>query len=254
MVSDRLGIKVLPCVLVLLWMLTGCASKDMIVKSMDPIMDDFNISVNRNPDVDTVRDAKDRQRASYLYLKARDYALRALCGGNAYHQFIGKPVDEFIESLGDLDRGDVPALYWSASCWMAWAALNIDKPQVLVDIPKIEAMLLKSVELDETYYFGGAHAGLGAYYASRAKSIGGDPDRARKHFDRAFEISGSRVLFFHLLYAQYYAYQVQDRELFQSTLQKVVDTPVDHFPEKNFANEVAKRKARALLEMTDEYF
>jgi len=47
---------------------------------------------------------------------------------------------------------------------------------------------------------------------------------------------------------------VQDRDLFVKTLEKVVATPVDYFPEKNFANEIAKRKARTLLEDVDMYF
>ncbi|MRR14528.1 hypothetical protein EG833_03695, partial [archaeon] len=162
MFSKRFGPGILSWMMILSWMLTGCADKAIIVKSMEPIMDDFNISVNRNPDVDTVRDAmpasliqldgfitaapnsklllraaegyfgysfafvesQNKERASYLYLKARDYALRALTGSNAHLQFIQKPVEEFIPSLDDFDKNDVPALYWSANCWMAWAALN----------------------------------------------------------------------------------------------------------------------------------
>jgi tetratricopeptide (TPR) repeat protein len=279
--------------LILSWFNTGCVSKDMMIKSMDPIMDDMNLAINRNPDVEIVRDAipagliqldgfitsapnnkillraaegyfgysfafveeKDRERAGALYIKARNYALRALVGtGMSSLQFPDKPLDKFTAALGDFDRRDVPALYWSASCWMAWAGLNVHKPEVLLAIPKIEAMLLRSIELDETYYNGGAHAALGAFYASRAKVIGGDPDKAGAHFKRAFEISDSKVLFFHLLYAQYYCYQIQDRDLFEKTLNQVVSVPVDYYPDKNFPNEVAKRKARVLLNKIDDIF
>ncbi|HQJ09328.1 MAG TPA: hypothetical protein PLF54_10040, partial [Deltaproteobacteria bacterium] len=44
-------------VIVLCWSLAGCSMKQYMVKSMDPIMEDMNLSVNRNPDVDMVRDA-----------------------------------------------------------------------------------------------------------------------------------------------------------------------------------------------------
>ena len=47
---------------------------------------------------------------------------------------------------------------------------------------------------------------------------------------------------------------MQDRALFEDTLKKVVSAPVNYFPEKNFANEVAKRKAQALLDDVDSYF
>lgn len=279
-------------VIVLCWSLAGCSMKQYMVKSMDPIMEDMNLSVNRNPDVEMVRDAfpasliqldgfitsapndkllvraaeanfgyaysfvedNNRERASFLYLKARDYALRPLMKNKAFRENYNQTPDKFKESLAGFGKADVPALYWTANNWMAWAGLNVNNPEVLVDIAKIEAMLLKIVELDETYYYGGAHAALGAYYASRAKTIGGDPDKAKAHFERAFTVSNSKMLFFQVLYAQYYAYQIQDRDLFEKTLQDVISKPVDYFPDKNFANEAAKRKARVLLEDIDTYF
>lgn len=292
MASIHKRISALAGALFLAWLLTGCASPEFMVKSMDPLMDKMNTSVNRNPDVDMIRDSLpatlvqldgfieiapsaklylraaeanfgysfafvedvNKNRASFLYLKARDYALAPLMLNDEFRGSLHKTVDKFRPSLDGFGRSDAPALYWAASAWMAWTALNLDKTEVLMDIPKIEAMLLKVVELDETYYFGSAHAALGAYYASRSKVIGGDPDKAKYHFDRAFEISGSRLFFFHLLYAKYYAYQMQDRALFEDTLKKVVSAPVNYFPEKNFANEVAKRKAQALLDDVDSYF
>jgi len=276
----------------LVWLLAGCASPEFMVKSMDPLMDRMNTSVNRSPDVDMIRDSLpatlvqldgfidiapsaklllraaeanfgysfafvedvDKERASFLYLKARDYALKPLMLNDEFRGSLRKPVDKFKKSLDGFWKSEAPALYWAANSWMAYTALNLDKTEALMDIPKIEAMLLRVVELDETYYYGSAHASLGAFYASRSKVIGGDPDKAKYHFDRAFEISGSRLLFIHLLYAKYYAYQIQDRALFEETLRKVIDAPVDLLPEKNFANEVAKRKARALLNDVDLYF
>lgn len=271
---------------------TGCSANKIMVKSMEPIMEEMNNAVNRNPDVDMVRDALpanliqldgfisaapepklllraseayfgysfafveavDKERASFLYLKARDYALRGLMGDESYKEVISKPVEEFRIYVNGLGKGEVSGLYWSANSWMAWIALNLSNPAVLMDVPKVEAMLRKVIELDERFYYGAAHATLGAFYASRAKAIGGDPDKAKYHFDRAFEISESKLLFIQLLYAQYYAYQIQDRDLFEQTLENVISTPVNFFPEKSFANEVAKRKARALLNNIDEYF
>jgi tetratricopeptide (TPR) repeat protein len=270
----------------------GCADAGFIIKNMEPIMEEMNVSMNKSSDVDMLRDAMpanlvqldgfieaapnakllirtseayfgytfafveetDKKRASMLYLKARDYALEVLLQERYFRKNFDKGLDEFTSSLKEFGKNDVPALYWTANNWMAWIALNLNNPEVLLDVPKVEAMLLRVVELDETFYYGGAHATLGAFYASRAKTIGGDPEKARYHFDRAFKLSQSKLLFVHLLYAQYYAYQIQDRDLFVKTLEKVVATPVDYFPEKNFANEIAKRKARTLLEDVDMYF
>jgi hypothetical protein len=274
--------------------LTGCSMKTMIVRNMNPIIEDMNIAVNRNMDVELVREAmpagliqldglitsspnnsqlllsaaegtfgysyafvedSDKERASKLYLKARDYAVRVLVGkGPDSKAFLDKPLDEFTAALNGFGRSDAPAMYWTSSAWMAWAGLNINKPETLMAVPKIEAMLLKCVELDEGFYNGAGHAALGAFYASRAKVIGGDPDKALQHFNRAFEISKSRVLFFHVLKAQYYCYQIQDRDLFETTLKTAIEAPADIYPEKGFANEVARRKARDLLDRIDDLF
>jgi hypothetical protein len=279
--------------LVLLTFLTGCSAKKMIVMNMKPIIEDMNIAVNRNPDVELVKQSmpaglvqldgfitaapnrtmlisaaegyfgysyafvedNNKERASLMYLKARDYGLRALMGdGPAGAAFLDMPLDEFKAYLLKFGKRDVPGIYWTASPWMAWAALNINKPEVLMGVPKIEAMLLRCIELDETYYNGAAHAAIGAFYASRAKVIGGDPEKAQEHFKRAFEISNGKILFFYQLYAQFYCYQIQDRDLFEKTLKQVVDTPVNFYPDKNFPNEVAKRKSKDLLDKVDELF
>ncbi len=278
--------------LVLMVTMWGCSPTEYMIKSMDPLMKGMNAAVNRNPDVDMVRDALpatliqidgfietapnpklllraaeayfgytfafvqdgDRARARMLYLKAREYALRALVLEGHSREIFTRGLDAFRSSLDEFDAEDVPALYWIANNWMAWIAVNLDDPEVLLDVPKVEAMLLRIVALDEAYYYGSAHAALGAYYASRSKVLGGDPEKARYHFERAFELSQSKLLFVHLLYAQYYAYQIQDRDLFVNTLKTVIATPVNYFPEKNFTNEITKRKAEILLEDVDEYF
>jgi hypothetical protein len=56
------------------------------------------------------------------------------------------------------------------------------------------------------------------------------------------------------MYAKFYAVQIQDKALFVKTLSEIIATPVDSFPERNLANEVAKRKAKDLLEKADTLF
>jgi len=57
-----------------------------------------------------------------------------------------------------------------------------------------------------------------------------------------------------LLFAKTYAVQNQNRELFESQLQAVVNAPPDLFPEQRLANEVARKKAAQLLDQIDELF
>lgn len=272
--------------------LSGC-SKAYLIKTMQPIMDDLNASVNQDIDVDMVRDAMpafllqmdglivsvpdnkvlkiraseayfgyafgfvedtDKKRASLLYLKGRDYALSVLRENGRFDQNFARQLPEFKGSLSVFSTGDVPAIFWAANNWLAWIALNLDKPATMLDVPKAEAMLQRVIELDEQYYYGSAHAALGAFYAAQPKIMGENTVKAKEQFDKAFAISGGKLLFFHLMYAKFYAYKIQDRDLFITILEDVIATPTYRFPEKAFANEVAKRKAKILLENVDEYF
>lgn len=279
-------------VVILALFLTGCSLKVLTVRSMDPIMDDMRTAVNQNTDVDLLRDAlpasivqldgfivaapndklilraaeayfgyanafvedTDKKRAGLLYLKARDYGLRVLKGYSQFSKTLDGPEPAFKEMLYGFGAGDVPALFWTANSWLAWIGLNPDDPQAMMDLPKVIDMLERVVEIDETFYYGSTHAALGAYYASLPKILGDNTLKAKQHFDKAFEISGGKMLLMYYLYAKFYAYQVQDRDLFVKTLEKIIQTPSDKYPDMAFANELAKRKAKILLDNVDMYF
>jgi tetratricopeptide (TPR) repeat protein len=270
----------------------GCSQKAFMIRSMKPIMQDLNAAVNQNTDVDMLRDALpaflvqmdgfilaapndelllqgaeayfgyanafvediDRPRASMLYRRALDYALATLTDDPSFSRALDGPPDAFRETLRGLGGSHVPSLFWAGNSWLAWIGLNLDRPEALMDLPKAQAMLERVAALDEPYYYGSPPAALGALFASQSKALGGDPDKARRHFERAFEISGRKLLLVHVFYARFYAYQVQDRDLFVNTLQEVLDTPPGAFPDRAFANEVARRKAKALLDDVDMYF
>jgi hypothetical protein len=121
-------------------------------------------------------------------------------------------------------------------------------------MPVFGATLDRVLELDDTYYYGGPHLLEGVYLAARAPVLGGGLAEASKQFDRAFSISGNKVLSGKVLFAQYYAVGIKDRRLFESTLREVLAAPVDEVPEMTLSNILAKEKARKLLDKTQEYF
>jgi tetratricopeptide (TPR) repeat protein len=275
-------------ILVISLLLTGCSMKEQMVRSMDPIMDDMSSAVNMSNDVELMRDGLpasliqmdgfvksapndklllkaaesyfgyafsfvedvNKPRASALYLKAREYALRVLRKNRQFDE----QAPDLKDALEKCGKQDVPALYWTASSWLAWIGLNIGNPEAMMDLPKVEAMLQRVIELDETYYYGTTHSMLGSLYAAPPKAMGGNQEKAKLHFQRAFELSKSKLLVVHLMYAKFYAVQIQDKALFVKTLSEIIATPVDSFPERNLANEVAKRKAKDLLEKVDTLF
>jgi tetratricopeptide (TPR) repeat protein len=199
----------------------------------------------------------DKKEASSLYLKGRDYALTEL---KRYRIFLtamtyDSTILEFKKSLpASFDKKTIQPLYWAAMNWAGWINLNLDKPEALADIPKVEAMLEFVNELDSSYNSGSVYAVLGSLHANLTKEQGGNTEKARDEFDNAFTYSGNSYLTFHVMYAQYYARQIQDRELFKKTLATVLETPANTYAEKTFVNEIARRKAKVLLDNIDKYF
>ena len=197
---------------------------------------------------------EDREKAQLLYSKAKHYGLRALSKREQFKKLLPKPLGQFEACVPDFRERDVPALFWTAGCWGSWISLSTHSVEAMADVPKVVTLMERVLELDEGFYYGGPHLFMGVYHSSRPKAYGGDPERARRHFERALELSQGRFLMAHVLYAKYYARQVFDRALFVSTLEKVMQTPADSVPELTLLNTIAKQQAKDLLEQVDEYF
>ena len=107
---------------------------------------------------------------------------------------------------------------------------------------------------DSTFYFGGADVFLGTLYGSRPRMLGGDTDRARKHFERALRISDGKFLLTHVYYARSVAVQTLNEPLFDELLLTVETTSLEVLPGFRLPNAIAKEKARGLSLKKDDLF
>lgn len=193
-------------------------------------------------------------RAKALYLRGRDHALEALALKHAFLGLKDKNVDDFEKALKWAKKEDVPDLFWAGFGWAGMVNLSKDDAAALADLPKVVLLMKRVYELDPTYHFGGADLFFGVYYASRPPMLGGDPAKAKVHFEWAHKITRGHYLMTHVLNARWYAVAVQDRELYKQLLTKVIESPSGTLPEARLTDEAAKRKAAAYLERIDDYF
>jgi len=198
------------------------------------------------------------KRAETLYLRGLKHGLIALhqMGIEAATPEAIKKLnpDELEKQLQKLDDDDVAALFWTASNWAKWIDLNRDSAASLIQLPKPTAMMQRVLELDETFYFGGAHMYFGVYYGSRAQMLGGNFALAKEHFDKAREITNHQLLVADLLQAQYLSRQMNDRDDFHQRLTKIIEAPEDLYPEATLLNQIVKRKAKLLLSKEAQWF
>lgn len=193
-------------------------------------------------------------RAKALYLRGRDHALAGLALKAPFKGLAALPAEELEKTLKSAVKDDAPDLFWAAFCWGGFVNLSKDDAAALADLPKTVLLMKRVYELDPSFHFGGADLFFGVYYASRPPLFGGDPAKAKTHFEWAHRITKGSYLMTHYLNARWYAVAVQDRELFKQLLTKVIESPSGVLPEARLTDEAAKKKAAALLEKIDDYF
>jgi hypothetical protein len=198
-------------------------------------------------------DDQDKDYTNLLAVKSRSYALRALIL-RGFKDPLKSSFDDFTKDVAACGKKDVPYIFWAATCWTNWIMLNLDSMEAMAELPRVELLVRKALEIDEGFYYGGPHLFMGVWFAARPAIAGGDLQKAKGHFLKAMELGEDKFLMASVYYADNYARRAQDKELFVSTLEKVLKSPADSVPELTLLNTVAKKKAKALLNRVDEYF
>lgn len=199
-------------------------------------------------------DPENPEATRKLYLKGKQYALQAMRRPQEFLSVLSQPYAVLEDYVRHFTRKDVPVVFWFASCWAGWISVTTDSVQAIADLPRVVLLMERVIELDETVNYGGAHLFMGVYKSAKPKAFGGDPEEARRHFERALEISKGDFLMAYVYYAENYARKTFQRELFVSLLERALETPADRVPELTLTNTIAKDRAKELLSHTEEYF
>lgn len=192
-------------------------------------------------------------RASAFYLRGLKHGLTALELDGA-HNLRNTPIADFEQQVSEMDKKDVPAMFWTASNWAKWVNLHRDSADALAQLSRATALMQRVIELDDTFYYGGAHMYFGVYYGSRPPLLGGNFKKSRQQFDQARQITHGKLLIPDLLQAQYLDRQQQNRQDFHNRLVAIIHAPDNLMPELALQNKIAKRKAALLLKKEDKWF
>ena len=194
------------------------------------------------------------ERAAVLGERAREYGLRLLGTHQGLAGASQIPLAEFSESLQSVGSGEVEKLFWSGYGWATWIGFSKGAPAAVADLPKVEQLMLRVLALDETFYHGGAHLFLGIYYGSRPLMLGGKPEVSRVHFEKALALGDRRFLPTLVAYAEYYARQTFDRELYVRLLEEALAFDLAQAPDLTLPNVLARRRAQKMLAQVDDFF
>lgn len=157
-------------------------------------------------------------------------------------------------ALRKMKKDDAPLLIWTIANWASWISLNVSDPEAVAQLPRLQAYLDRVLQVSPDYFEGLPHALAGSMNSIRPRMFGGDPEAGQRHFEEAFRISRGRMLLYRVFHARYYCRQMLDVECFDQSLREVLDAPDDLAPEYRLLNNVAREKARRLMEKRDELF
>jgi predicted anti-sigma-YlaC factor YlaD len=203
-------------------------------------------------DTDLARAIKNFDRARGLYLRARRYGLRGLDA--AHPGMAGELEKDPRQAVRQTQRQDVPLLYWSAAATGAWIGLSKDNAAAVAQVPAMEAMIDRALELDEAWDAGAIHTFLISYELVRAQR-GADPvARSRAHFERAIVLSHGKQAAPYVALAESVSVSQQNRAEFERLLHQALSVDIEAERESRLANIVMQRRARWLLSRTDQLF
>jgi predicted anti-sigma-YlaC factor YlaD len=192
-----------------------------------------------------------RVRARKLVLRGRDYCLRAL------ELRLPGVEERLLSDPGSALEGatpdDVPLLYWSAAAWGGALSYGLDQPDLVADLPAVRALFDRALALDEAWGDGAIHGALISLEAL-PEIMGGSPERARRHFERAVALSGGTSAGPYVSYAHAIARPAGDRAGFVALMEDALAEDLENDPDQRLANEIAQRRARFGLERVDDWF
>ena len=191
-----------------------------------------------------------RDRASQYFVRARDYCLRSL---ELRYDGIGEGLrQDPVTAVSVADVEDVEVLFLLGAAW-GLAISNTMAPDLVADLPAVRALMTRALELDEGYERGAIHGAL-IILESLPPEVGGSPERAREHFDRAVDLSDGLDAAPYVSYATGVLQPSEQRAEWERMLGEALAIDPDEDTSLRLLNLVNQKRAQSLLDHADDLF
>ena len=209
-------------------------------------------SAEERESTDSTTSEQLRQRARRLYLRARHHALQGL---DARHPGFERTLRENASKAGQLlEKKDVALAYWLGASWAAAISQGKDQPELVGELPLVQAVMDRTLQLDENWNYGSLHTFFIAYEPMRPGSAKSAPARSEEHFQKAIALTGHQSVGPYVSLAESICIPSQDHARFESLLQSALKIDPDARPEFRLENLIMQRRARWLMTRVDELF
>ena len=196
----------------------------------------------------------DETRARRLTSRARGYALRAMCESYADScDWRGLNYEEFVATLDGLTEQHAEFVYTYSFATLAYLRAHSDDKNSWAELPQAEALVRRYLEISGDDANPAAHMYLGIILTQRPPALGGKPEEARIHFEKAIALSDGRDLGAKIEFAKGYAKLLYDQELHDQLINEVLSSD----PKANrltLTNILAQEEALQMRIEASDYF
>jgi predicted anti-sigma-YlaC factor YlaD len=156
--------------------------------------------------------------------------------------------------LSRASKQDAALLYWATAALLsAYSVDNLDF-ELGMRIPLCTDMIARAYELDPDFGGGTLDDFYVLFYASVPEGRGGNPEKAKTHFERALQKSGGRLAGPYVSWAKAVCVPRQDYADFRRNLEAALAVDLDADPANRLVNILAQQNARWLLENAAAFF
>jgi len=198
--------------------------------------------------------AENSERYQRLNARALEHARIGACLSSARLCDLGQlDFDAFDQRITELEPDDLDPLYILATTWTGWIDANSSDFIALGDLPRVERLLAWVSETAPAHDDGAVWLYLAVLNSQRPPAAGGQPEKARRYFEQARQITGGENLLINVLMADSYARLMFDRDLYVDLLREVMNSDVNA-ADYRLSNAVARQRAETLYEQTEAIF
>lgn len=195
---------------------------------------------------------EDKKRASDLYYRAATYGFNSLGITETPENANQGTLNEINKIMNNKDN--IEPLLWTTVSWMSWINLNLHKPSALAQLGIAQSCIDTLIETNPDIFYGMPYILKAVSLSARSPMMGGDYVKAQKYFEKALS-SGKREFYLsQYYYARYYCVGLQDKKMFTTLLNEIIDSNSDDLNDICLINKVIQAKALELLNAVDEYF
>jgi predicted anti-sigma-YlaC factor YlaD len=192
-----------------------------------------------------------RARARRMFLRGRGFGLDALelAVPGLKEALLGNDREARARLIAKVEKGDVPALYWTAAAWGLAISNAKDDLGLVGQLPQVGQLMERALALDESYDEGSLHEFFITYDSAQ-----NNKKSAQQHFERAIELAHGKRLAAYVTYAEAVCVDGQNKKEFVRVLEKVLAFDVDSDLDHRLVNILAQRRARWLMSRISDLF